>query len=205
MIAVHKTLESMFGEMPAPEMQVHGRTDNGIMSDVFELIAKDYQDFRETFDKLYWETLPEVLCSTNGSLLPGVLALLETLEREPDIALGILTGNAKTPAEIKLSHFGIANFFECGGYGDDHPCRNDVAAIAVNAARSHAPANFDEGRVWVIGDTVNDIICARSVGAKVIAVETGGGSTADLANAGPDVLLTDLSVQDDFVAAIREI
>ena len=202
MKAVHETLVEMFGEVPESKVAVHGRTDHGIMTDVFDTLEKDYQHYRGEFDQLYWNKLPRVLGKSGGNLLPGVVELLEVLAAAPDVALGILTGNARVPADIKLKHFGIERYFSFGGYGDNHSNRNQVAAEAVEAARSQLQESFNADRVWVIGDTVNDITCARSVGAKVIAVETGGSTHDELVLAAPDAIFADLSNVNDFLAVV---
>ena len=202
MKAVHETLVEMFGEVPESKVVVHGRTDHGIMTDVFDTLAKDYQHHRGEFDRLYWNTLPRVMEKSGGDLLPGVVELLEVLAAAPDVALGILTGNARVPADIKLKHFGIERYFSFGGYGDNHSNRNQVGAEAVEAARSQLQESFNADRVWVIGDTVNDITCARSVGAKVIAVETGGSTHDELVLAAPDAIFADLSNVNDFLAVV---
>lgn len=203
MKAVSKALKQMFGVASVSGIRVHGRTDHGIMTDVFRAISQDYQAHRKTFDELYWQLLPGELQVSGGILLPGVLPLLDELAGDPEIALGILTGNAKAAAVSKLMHFGIDHYFEFGGYGDHHSDRDDVAACAVAEARSAIGEGFQERQVWVVGDTVNDIRCARSVGANVIAVETGGGSPSGLAEAGPDAQMVDLSDCGAFVRAIK--
>ena len=202
MKAVHETLVEMFGEVPESKVVVHGRTDHGIMTDVFDALGKDYQHHRGEFDQLYWSKLPGVLERSGGGMLPGVVALLEVLAAAPDVELGILTGNARVPADIKLKHFGIEHYFSFGGYGDSHSNRNQVAAEAIESARSQLQGSFDADRVWVIGDTVNDITCTRSVGAKVIAVETGGGTHDELVLAAPDEIFSDLSNVIDFLTAV---
>ena len=73
----------------------------------------------------------------------------------------------------------------------------------MEAARSQLQETFNADRVWVIGDTVNDITCARSVGAKVIVVETGGGTRDELELAAPDVIFRDLSSVNDFLAVVE--
>ena len=202
MKAVHEVLVEMFGPVTESKLMVHGRTDHGIMTDVFTGIGRDYQQHRDAFDQLYWSKLPEVMANSGGELLPGVSQLLEILSADPDVALGILTGNARAAADIKLKYFDIQQYFSFGGYGDHHSDRNQVAALAVEQARLSLKDSFDSDKVWVIGDTVNDIVCARSIGAKVIAVETGGGTREQLLQAEPDVVFADLANCADFLAAI---
>ena len=202
MKAVHESLIEMFGDVTQSKLAVHGRTDHGIMTDVFAGIGRDYQQHREDFDQLYWSKLPGVMESSKGELLPGVPQLLKSISVDPNVALGILTGNARVAADIKLQHFGIEQYFSFGGYGDHHSDRNQVAAVAVEQARLKLGDSFDSDKVWVIGDTVNDIVCARSIGARVIAVETGGGTREELLRAEPDVVFADLANCDDFLVAI---
>ena len=204
MKAIHETLVDMFGEVTESKMLVHGRTDHGILTDIFAGIGQDYQQHRSDFDQRYWSKLPHAMANSEGCLLPGVLRLLEELSKAPDIALGILTGNAQAAADIKLKYFGIDQHFSFGGYGDDYSDRNQVAALAVKAARLSLNDSFNANQVWVIGDTVHDIECARFVGARVIAVETGGESPEDLAQAGPDRQFNDLANFDAFMSTIRK-
>ena len=57
-------------------------------------------------------------------------------------------------------------------------------------------------RPVVIGDTPDDIACARAAGARAIAVATGSFSLDQLTAAGGDVVLADLSDTAAVLAAI---
>jgi phosphoglycolate phosphatase-like HAD superfamily hydrolase len=46
--------------------------------------------------------------------------------------------------------------------------------------------------VWIVGDTLMDIACARAVGARVVAVATGFSARDELEAAAPDYLLDSL-------------
>ena len=151
------------------------------------------------FEELYWRYLPQALAETEGELLPGVSELLESLSQRADVALGLLTGNAHVPAYHKLKHFQVDRYFEFGGFGDREVCRNEVAALAKNASQDYLGAKFSENQVWVIGDTVKDIECGRSIGAKVVAVETGGGSRAELATAKPEIQVADFRNPSELI------
>lgn len=54
----------------------------------------------------------------------------------------------------------------------------------------------------LIGDTVNDVTAAHDGGARIIAVATGNDNTEDLARAGAETVLEDLTRTDDLLAAI---
>jgi phosphoglycolate phosphatase-like HAD superfamily hydrolase len=119
--------------------------------------------------------------------------LLECLSQKKDALVGLLTGNIRAGARIKLGHFGLFHHFVVGGYGDKHLCRDDVAREALAEVHNHLNGSFQLDRVWVIGDTPLDIRCARAIGARVAAVCTGWHRREELAAAQPDLLLTDLS------------
>jgi len=107
--------------------------------------------------------------------------------------LGLITGNVRAGAKLKLEHFGLWHFFRFGGFGDHHPDRDDIARDAMAAARERLDGTYDPARVWVVGDTPKDVQCARAIGAQAIAVATGVYSMDELLPAEPDVLLEDLS------------
>ncbi len=91
----------------------------------------------------------------------------------------------------KLTHYGLWDWFPFGGFGDNHSDRNDIAAAALAAGRKHLNGTALRELV-VIGDTPNDVRCARSIGARVVAVPTGSTSIDELRAAAPDVLVETL-------------
>lgn len=191
--AMETTVEQLFGIGEIPEIPMHGRTDNSILHELFAALDVQHDGTFDQFNQQYCLNLPRSLKDRNARLLPGVVPLLEQLAGLENVELGLLTGNLKQAAEIKLRNVGIDHFFSFGGYGDLHADRNDVAAEAVKNAREAIGDRFSAQYVWVIGDTANDIRCARHVGAKVIAVETGGGCAESLKAAGPDLQIRDLT------------
>ena len=191
--AMAETAKDMFDVEEIGPLNVHGRCDRGILAELFQGLGVSYDQHHEEFCHRYYQNLPASLIKKQARLLPGVKALLETLHNQENIALGLLTGNLRQAAEIKLKHVGVDQYFSFGGYGDQFADRNEVARQALDSAKIAVGEIFSGDRVWVIGDTPNDIRCARSIGAKVLAVETGGGSSEELSSASPDLLLTDLS------------
>ena len=186
------------------EIPYAGRTDRGIARDLFA--AHDIRDTADNFARhadAYLARLPDCLAAHGGRVLPGVAALLDTLRARPDVALGLLTGNTRRGAELKLSHFGLSDHFAFGGYGDRHHDRDDVARDAYRAAREYLGRDCRDS-LWVIGDTPADVRCARAIGAKAVAVATGWHSPETLAACEPDLLLADLSAPDAWLALLPE-
>lgn len=198
--AIEKTLKHQFQIQRPARVPIHGQTDRGIAGSFFQEHGIDNSD--ETwlqFRDSYLENLPVALKECEGTLLPGVIEILERLHASSDVALGLLTGNTRQGAFHKLEHYGIDRYFAFGGFGDDHPLRDDVARAAMKSAAEHLGNTPDSDRTWVIGDTPNDIQCGRAIGANVLAVATGGFTSAALSSYNPNICLEDLSDSDYVV------
>ena len=77
--------------------------------------------------------------------------------------------------------------------GNDSFDRRDLPALAAQRINEHLGAQLQPEQFIVIGDTPNDIACARHFGARVLAVSTGRiHSAEELAACEPDALLPDL-------------
>jgi len=171
-----------------------GRTDRAIGQDLFRHHGiEDTPDNWQRFLTAYLRHLPGCLASHDGRVLPGIAALLEQLAGAEDVAVGLLTGNVRDGARVKLGYYDLFHHFAFGGFGDVHLERNDVAREALTAVQRHLGQPVSPEQVWVIGDTPLDVRCARSIGARALAVATGWHSLADLAAEKPDLLLADLS------------
>lgn len=171
-----------------------GRTDRAITLDIFAVHDIEASESNVTaFYECYLNHLPISLEQCDGEVLPGVLSLIGDLEAAGR-TVGLITGNMEPAARIKLRHFGLDHHFAFGGFGGDHQDRDDVAAMAVSKAKQRQL----EQRVSkpfsgvVIGDTPNDVSCARSQGLDVIAVATGSYSLEELRACDPDLYAQDL-------------
>ena len=136
--------------------------------------------------------------------LPGVVTLLERLAKRSDVTLGLLTGNFREAARIKLEHHAIDQHFHFGGYGDHHHDRDDVARVAFDEARRHLGCEIHPQSVCVIGDTPSDVKCARAIGARAIAVATGMFNVDELARTDPDELYADFSDPGLFLSRVDQ-
>jgi phosphoglycolate phosphatase-like HAD superfamily hydrolase len=133
---------------------------------------------------------------------PGVPALLERLAGEPRVTLGLLTGNIERGARMKLEPPGFNRYFSFGAFGDDSADRYCLPAVAVSRARERTGREFSGRSVVIVGDSIHDVACGRSLGARAIAVATGPTPAERLAAERPDHLFSDFADVESAVEAI---
>ena len=200
-LALETAFTEDFGEELRVQVPYSGRTDRAIVRELFEShdVAQTPANLKKLFEG-YLRRLPTCLEMMKGRVLPGIAELLVHLGEQDEVAVGLLTGNVRAGAEVKLGHFGLFEHFTFGGFGDHHFDRDDVAREALDAIRAQGHADVPPKRIWVIGDTPLDVRCARAIGAKVLAVATGVHTVAELAAAAPDLVLDDLSDPQPFLS-----
>jgi len=187
---------------PLFDIAAAGRTDRAISLDVFTAYDLPFseQSFRQFLD-CYLKLLPTHLkeCEPKGQILPGMPETLDALSQRDDIVLGLLTGNFREAAYLKLQHYKMHQHFDFGGFGDKYTHRNEVAKAALGHVLQRLGRDFDPSDIWVIGDTPADVECARAIGANVVAVATGIFSVAELEPSDPDFLFEDFSDLNRFL------
>ncbi len=194
-------LEGVFGTAGRlREMKVSGMTDLQIVVEALrdegftpEQIRARVQDLRER----YMQELERY--AANGAqlfyLLPGAREALAATAAHPRYKSALLTGNIEPAAHLKMQLVGLSDFFTLpGAFGDDSHDRRDLPALAQERINHHLGLTLSPSQFIVIGDTPNDIACARHFGARAVAVGTGRMYGLDaLRPFEPDALLPDLS------------
>jgi phosphoglycolate phosphatase len=141
--------------------------------------------------------------TTRTTLMPGVPPLLDRLEAERGVVLGLLTGNLAQGAALKLRSGGIdPGRFRVAAYGSDAAHRPDLPPIAARRAAVLFGRVPHGAEVVIIGDTPADIACGSCIDARALAVATGAYSVPDLAACGPHAVFEDLSDTDAVLEAI---
>lgn len=151
--------------------------------------------------RTYESRLAGCLARRNGTVLPNVRPILERLRLRPDVHSALLTGNTRAGAAAKLGHYGLAEFFEGGAFADGADDRVTIARAALAQARSIL-GEVGADRVYVIGDTPHDVSCGKGLGARVVAVATGGYSLEQLRSTEPWWLLPSLPEPDVFFQSL---
>ncbi len=202
--ALRLALQDRFGrDDDLAQIEIAGRTDSGIARSILEKngVAATSEAIAAFLDG-YLHRLEGLLPVTPGRLLPGILELLEKLRARPHVALALLTGNLSRGAELKLTHYGVWDFFEFGAFADDHHDRNQLGPFARARATERHGVEFPPAGIFVIGDTPHDIDCGRAFGAKTVAIATGNFTREQLAGHQPDFLFDDLSNTDAVIAQL---
>ena len=135
-------------------------------------------------------------------LLPGVADLIEALDAEPDVALGLVTGNIIRGARVKLGSVGLAGFFAIGGYGSDHEIREHLPAIALERAFETWGVRFPAASTVIVGDTPRDVECGKHEGTRTVAVATGRIPRERLETTGADAIFDDFSDVASVIQAL---
>jgi phosphoglycolate phosphatase len=157
------------------DLHFAGRTDPAIVREMF--VRYDIPTTRENFEKFfdaYTARLRTMIAEVAGRVSPGVERWITELQgHEAPPLLGLLTGNIRRGAQIKLSHYRLWDHFQTGAFSDDSEDRCEIAAIARDRGSKLLGRKLAGDEVLVIGDTQHDITCAQSIGARVLAVATG--------------------------------
>ncbi len=116
----------------------------------------------------------------------------------------LLTGNIRPLAEVKLGALGLTRHLdlEVGAYGDLHEVRSELVGPARRRAAAAYGADFGGRATVLVGDTPLDVEAAVVAGARAVGVATGGFGVAELASAGADAVLPDLTDTSRVVAAV---
>ena len=182
--AFFDTLKSEFRVEDSPEKySFAGRTDRALVQEIFEQhgIKATEENFQRFFDT-YVMWLDYRLRRSMGELTPGSDHFICSLLNHPNPpTIGLLTGNIRLGAEIKLRHFYLWDYFQLGAFGDESSNRNVLAKLALERGRKMLGRALKPEEVVVVGDTILDIACADAIGARCLAVCTGGSTFDELA------------------------
>lgn len=206
-------LEDVFGTAGTlAEMQVSGMTDLGIVAEALRHEGFTHEHIRERVHELRESYMTAMHKATgNGreffELLPGVRDVLQAVAEHPRYHSALLTGNIEPAAHLKMELVGLSNFFDLpGAFGDESHDRRDLPALAADRIQRQLGIELQPHQFIIIGDTPNDIQCARHFGARSLVVGTGRFySTEDLLACSPDALVPDLADTQLFMKTLANL
>ncbi|MCP4423052.1 MAG: HAD hydrolase-like protein [Chloroflexi bacterium] len=198
-------LTELFGTAgPIDSYKMSGKIDYRIITDLLTaagIAAAEIEAKLTDVYRLMTEKARLIFPANEMSACPGVEPLLAALNQREDALLGLMTGNIRETAPLKLRAARIDPAqFRLGVYGSEAQTRNQLPAIAMQRATDLMGRPFNGTNTVVIGDTPADILCARAGKATVVAVASGWHSSQTLTRYQPDFLLENLS---DTVQALE--
>jgi phosphoglycolate phosphatase len=205
--AIHRALVEVMGTPgPIEGFRFDGRTDGEIVQRLAEGAGTVPTDALVTrvLDR-YVALLEDELSrpTQHTTVYPGVRELLDALERRADCHLGLLTGNVRDGARLKLASGGIAiERFRVGAFGSDSALRPALPAVAQRRAREEMGLDLRGDDLVIVGDTPADVTCGSGVGARAIGVATGSFTVEQLMEAGAYAAFPDLSDTEAVLAAV---
>jgi phosphoglycolate phosphatase len=204
-----RALQEEVGRPIRYELKVFvGSTDRMILRKFIEMSEIQIDDIEVTIDRVlnrYLRFLDEKMNSPNlVKILPGVKELLNRLAKDSRISLGLVTGNIKDGAFVKLRLANLNGFFPIGAFGDDNADRNKLPGIALQRAEVFYNSQFSRDNVWIIGDSPKDILCAKANQLRSLAVASGWHSMDELLSHEPDILLNNLSETANVIRVFSE-
>ncbi|GLY53770.1 haloacid dehalogenase-like hydrolase [Lentzea sp. NBRC 102530] len=203
-----RAIPRAFGQPFQQLADVSGRTELDIIAETLKLHEIEPTD--AAMDKLVNALIDSYEAgrdefASRARVLPGAREALAALESEPTVHQGVLTGNLRVVARIKLVALGLEQFLdlETSSYGDDHADRAELVAIARERAAQQLDTPFGPDDTVLIGDTPRDVAAALTAGAQVIAVASGKSSVEELQAAGARKVLVDLTNTAELVQLIK--
>lgn len=204
-------LSQLYGlDMPAEIGSMAGRTDTAIALEVLAAAGLPAPaDELVRFQRQLGELAPDLhgMVAERGRVLPGVAAALTALASQATgrlVVQSLLTGNIPEMARVKVGALGLTEHLDlaAGAYGDVSPIRADLVPVARKNAALRYGADFSGRSTVLVGDTPIDIEAAAISGARSVGVATGRFTMEELASAGADVVLPDLTSTKTVVAAV---
>lgn len=179
--------EAFDWEQGVEHINFYGATDLNVFRGIcVERGVEPTPDMERAFFERLAPALNSRLAVNPPTLFPNVENVLGEVSKH--WKLGLVTGNIEATAWAKLHHAGIAHYFDFGGFGCTHADRAEIARQALKASGIQHPE-----KVFLIGDTPNDINAAKVNGFIAIAVATGGFDFQTLEKSGADFVFEDLT------------
>ena len=181
--AIHRALlEEMGTAGPIETYRFDGKTDPQIVRELLKMAGHPECESEDRItavcDRYVGLLTAELAKPTQATrLYPGIKDLLAALvphEAQGRALVGLLTGNVQDGAALKLRSAGLDPArFTVGAFGSDSHRRSDLPAVAAQRAAERTGHRFGGDDVVIVGDTPDDVACARPLGARTVAVATG--------------------------------
>lgn len=199
-----RAMDSAFSELyyineGFKDVDMAGRLDSVILNDAYKIHNMEQEDPKIFFDT-YCVYLQEEIAKLDSPIeAPGVLNLLEELNRYGSFLNVLGTGNIEKAARIKLHAHNMNDHFPLGGFGDEVMERWQVIEKAAIKSRMYFDTDFSNNNIYIIGDTPRDVECGKKLNLRTIAVATGLTCAEDLKRCGADYVFENFENSNTFL------
>lgn len=183
-------------EISIDHINFAGATDLGVLG---QLVRENGLELTKEKVELFFERLPvyldENMTRWPPIVFPGVEHFLRRVSKQ--WKLGLVSGNIRKTARLKLKHGGLDGYFtDVGGFGDDDGDRNKMAKLALQRAGNPMGS-------YLLGDTPSDIEAARSNGMVSVAVCNGQFDRKALEGENPDIIVDSFEDAEHLFQALN--
>jgi phosphoglycolate phosphatase-like HAD superfamily hydrolase len=197
-------VEQVFGlHVDLSGYSTSGKTDKAILLELCERVGISRTKARSQLNRLYEASITYVkdhIAVEPASVQIGVIQLLDELSRRQDCLVGLVTGNLRECARLRLGN--LYRFFQVGGFGEASEIRSELIDSAIREANFKTKRKFSLSDVFCFGDTPLDIKAGKEAGVTTIGVTTGNYSREDLEKASCKSVLTDFSNTQEVLGAL---
>lgn len=202
-----QTIERITGLRPTGRVRMSGKTDPQITREYLEMMG--IENIESSLQEIL-QSLPrdlerqQDLIREHGRVLPGIHAALDAVDALGGVEQALLTGNLEENARIKLKAFDLDHRFDfaVGAYGSDRHDRTELVPVALERFRRLRQREVAPHEVLVIGDSPNDLACARAGGTRCLLVATGRSTFDELSELDPDFVMVNLQDTATFLEAL---
>jgi phosphoglycolate phosphatase len=145
------------------------------------------------------------LLTAQGTLLPGAAETIAAVAGLGGVVQSVLTGSSRPNASLKLRAFGLDRHLDLavGGFAGSEPYPLGALLRATRLrAEEKYPMSFAERLTVYVGDSPRDVEAAKNGGAMSVAVASGRASSAELRDAGADLVVPDLIDPEPLIALL---
>ncbi len=199
-------IQRQFGVTIDPKAtNVDGMTDRSVLIERLKSAGLSDPESHPKFEIAMQEfaaVTKELICEYGIEKIKNVESLIKLLQKNK-ITIGLLTGNTYERAKVKLSAVNLWQYFKIGAFGGFSKIRSDLVEVALSDAREKTGISFEKENVFIIGDTIRDILCAKEGEVKSIAIATGNQLWEELKKEKPDYLFKDFSNVEEIFNVIK--
>ena len=187
------------------KMYLEGKTYRACFAEKLEALGIKDPEKHEKFEIAIRDAEPIKDSIKNGGIIEKIKGVEKFLKKviSEGYVIGLLTGNSLESAKAKLEVVDLWKYFKFGAYGTETRVRAELVPLAIVEAEKCSNFKFPKKDIFIIGDTMQDIKCAKDSRVKIISIATGNESFELLKEHKPDFIFKDFSDTNKILKVIQ--